>query len=314
MPNWVFNTVSKYDNELYNKYKGEEGQEIDFNKIIPEPEEIANTISGSINKEARLIKKYNKFMDSVKDKENVSKYSNPLYSDLKKDADRKAEVIGYSAIENPDKSLNEIRKEDTHVDGTYNDYTNLYGNKDFHKLNNKEFINSCDKYRNKVNDKFLNQYVNNKSEIGLIGFKNIEEYADHIDNLKEKYGTDNWYDWRNANWGTKWNAGETYYDPEMEQMQFDTAWSIPQPIFAKIAEDNPNKELDIYSEEETGWFVESETKDGKYYETASGEILYDEETDGRTETRQEYNPPVLISKEELKERYGYISQAINNFI
>ena len=50
--------------------------------------------------------------------------------------------------------------------------------------------------------------------------------------LKAKYGADNWYDWSIDNWGTKWNAirtcvelndGSLYYT-------FDTAWDCPREI------------------------------------------------------------------------------------
>ncbi len=45
-----------------------------------------------------------------------------------------------------------------------------------------------------------------------------------------KYGFDNWYDWRIANWDTKWNSYDV--DVELDEMDrlyvsFLTAWSLP---------------------------------------------------------------------------------------
>lgn len=64
----------------------------------------------------------------------------------------------------------------------------------------------------------------------------------------------------------------------MQSMKFDTAWSVPEPILAKIAQDNPDKSIEVYSEEETGWFNEYELKNGTMAMTQSGQIYYDEET------------------------------------
>jgi hypothetical protein len=50
--------------------------------------------------------------------------------------------------------------------------------------------------------------------------------------LMNKYGADNWYDWSIMNWGTKWNA----IDTEVEQRdgtliyRFNTAWDAPRRI------------------------------------------------------------------------------------
>lgn len=50
---------------------------------------------------------------------------------------------------------------------------------------------------------------------------------------------DNWYDWNVAHWGTKWNA---YCQSVVEQdndeitLQFDTAWSPPEPVIARLKE------------------------------------------------------------------------------
>jgi len=52
-----------------------------------------------------------------------------------------------------------------------------------------------------------------------------------------KYGAPTWYEWCVGNWGTKWNA----YDFEesgnaKDTIKFDTAWSAPHPVIAKLAE------------------------------------------------------------------------------
>jgi hypothetical protein len=47
----------------------------------------------------------------------------------------------------------------------------------------------------------------------------------------------NWYSWNVNNWGTKWNA---YSQELLEQdnytlkIQFDTAWSPPEPVIARL--------------------------------------------------------------------------------
>lgn len=64
---------------------------------------------------------------------------------------------------------------------------------------------------------------------------------------REKYGTNNWYDWSIENWGTKWNVShiephvdvkvsndfDPYdywkFDEQKATLTFDTAWSPPLP-------------------------------------------------------------------------------------
>jgi len=49
----------------------------------------------------------------------------------------------------------------------------------------------------------------------------------------DTYGYTNWYDYCVAEWGTKWEATETTYDLDDNQvtMYFDTAWSPPMGIY-----------------------------------------------------------------------------------
>lgn len=51
--------------------------------------------------------------------------------------------------------------------------------------------------------------------------------------LIDKYGADNWYDWRVKNWGTKWNASGTFVI-DKNTVEFDTAWCSPEPLIAMI--------------------------------------------------------------------------------
>ena len=63
--------------------------------------------------------------------------------------------------------------------------------------------------------------------------------------LADTYGYRDWYDWRCANWGTKWNAGdcEIYTNGTV---RFNTAWAPPVPVIKKIFEDNPKTRIEFY--------------------------------------------------------------------
>ena len=70
-------------------------------------------------------------------------------------------------------------------------------------------------------------------ELGKTAYENIE-----------KYGCATWYEWRNANWDTKWNAYEVDYKGRHDEKDFSTvvvefltAWAPPSPIYENIAEE-----------------------------------------------------------------------------
>lgn len=72
--------------------------------------------------------------------------------------------------------------------------------------------------------------------------------------LRQLYGYDNWYDWKNAKWGTKWGAYEfEMYDTN--SFRFQTAWSTPDPVFEKWAEMYPNLTFIFKVCEEGGFFA-----------------------------------------------------------
>lgn len=299
MPNWVFNNIGNYPKELHEKYKGED-TDIDFNKIIPMPEELQHTIAGSISESAKEIVDYRDYYAKLKEecstlehKEEVLQhqlkydFNNPLKNTVRNIAENTARSIGYLSIENPDKTLNTLLEDDNnkYQKGQYDQYTSIFGNNSYDHCTNFEHV--YDNYINAENKHFEESKNSKWNEGALDKYSDIEDYGRTLKQLKQKYGSDNWYDWSNKNWNTKWNSSNTEYDPETQQIKFDTPWSIPYPIIAKIAEDNPEVKLDGYSEEETGWFDEYKTEDGKLEITAHGELHWDDDGNETTETRQE---------------------------
>tara|TARA_Y100000310_G_scaffold335333_1_gene417052 strand:+ start:10606 stop:11130 length:525 start_codon:yes stop_codon:yes gene_type:complete len=69
--------------------------------------------------------------------------------------------------------------------------------------------------------------------------------------LRNKYGSDNWYDWCNDNWTCKWDACDVYLDvdePDYLQYRFDTAWGPPENIYHVLKLQHP----DVY----ISWFYD----------------------------------------------------------
>tara|TARA_R100000479_G_C6390406_1_gene204850 strand:- start:255 stop:863 length:609 start_codon:yes stop_codon:yes gene_type:complete len=70
-------------------------------------------------------------------------------------------------------------------------------------------------------------------------------------NLIDKYGFDNWYDWRWHNWGTKWNAADAYWEENI--CVFDTAWATPEAIIIELSKMFPKVEITVqYADEDIG--------------------------------------------------------------
>lgn len=77
----------------------------------------------------------------------------------------------------------------------------------------------------------------------------------------QEYGTDNWYDWKIKNWGTKWGVdADCDYTETSMSARFDTAWSPPEPIYYALVDKFPD--LDIkwhYNEPGMGFSGDFET-------------------------------------------------------
>lgn len=85
-------------------------------------------------------------------------------------------------------------------------------------------------------------------ELGKAAFKNILQY-----------GFADWYNWRVANWGTKWNAyGYDEHDDysNKDTLEFLTAWSAPHPVISKLSEMFPEVEINHkWADEDMGYNV-----------------------------------------------------------
>ena len=108
---------------------------------------------------------------------------------------------------------------------------------------------------------------NDEIGLGSIDFNKVIPTPDNIyqGNLgKEefaKYGKNNWLDWNTANWGTKWNSYgyDAEYTPKEfdgEHIEFQTAWSYPDPIIAALAKQYPNLSFEVkWADEDFGYNV-----------------------------------------------------------
>ena len=90
---------------------------------------------------------------------------------------------------------------------------------------------------------------NDEYGLGTIDFEKIIPMPDSIyrgDLGKaemEKYGKNNWYDWRVGHWGTKWPAygfDETVDYSQNNTIEFQTAWAAPHPVIEQLAKMYPD--------------------------------------------------------------------------
>ena len=128
-----------------------------------------------------------------------------------------------------------------------------------------------------LEDKNFNYTADKLYELGEI----------YVNNFRQ-YGALTWYDWSNRNWGVKWNACDTVFDDKNSTVHFDSPWTYPYPVLDKLAEENKSYNVDVYSEEETGWWVSQRIMDGKHYDPVDdGELEWDDENDTYKESTGE---------------------------
>lgn len=88
------------------------------------------------------------------------------------------------------------------------------------------------------------------NEVKGFGAGETDPQSDRGQELIKKYGATNWYDWRIANWGVKWNLGSdtdawTHDQREFAYINFDTAWAPPFELIARASEKYPGIEFKL---------------------------------------------------------------------
>jgi hypothetical protein len=71
------------------------------------------------------------------------------------------------------------------------------------------------------------------------------------DDMIEKYGSADWYDWALSNWGTKWDISDDsiYIDEETKdeiKIYFDTAWGPPIRVYEVLEQRGNDVEATYY--------------------------------------------------------------------
>lgn len=84
----------------------------------------------------------------------------------------------------------------------------------------------------------------------------------------------NWYNFNNREWGTKWDACGADLERLDGQLSyaFETAWACPTPVFIAMVEQFPKLEFEFWWEEEQGFGGEAIGSEGFFSETDSWDI------------------------------------------
>lgn len=149
--------------------------------------------------------------------------------------------------------------------------------------------NSCIGYLSiKCPDNVFEQIKNYvQSENSIFDFNKIIPMPDYIyrepvgDEERKRYGENNWYDWSQKNWGTKWDAMEASLDDTTYSLE--TAWSPCSPVIAAFAKRFPEATMRYsYSESGFGFCGVEEYQNGILTYSLDGdyqEYFCDEEDD-----------------------------------
>ena len=73
--------------------------------------------------------------------------------------------------------------------------------------------------------------------------------------LIKKYGYGNWYSWRCANWGVKWDASEsTFYEEDgYIEIEYETPWGPPVEFWKKFTKQFPEISVEgVFADEFIG--------------------------------------------------------------
>ena len=94
-------------------------------------------------------------------------------------------------------------------------------------------LNTADEIRKLAAD---NNWPEDVTKWHLVNALSPEDAA-VLDGYKMRFGSDNWYDWCNIHWGTKWDAQNANINPYTSgiTITFDTAWGPPVGVIHALA-------------------------------------------------------------------------------
>lgn len=213
MPNWVINKV---------KFKSIGGEIID--KII------------SINEQEEEYVDFNKIIPMPKTL-NITSGGNDRgamqYALLKMDTSQLKQTI------------EKLKGTSTSFYGNY--FEKIYSCK---KYTLEELEKVAKEFEEKLNSGKQDRF--NEVDYKELGVNNLEDLGNvYINNILQ-YGADSWYDWCCENWGTKWNASDTYIIDDNE-IEFSTAWSCPVNIFKELSKQFSGVEIVVdFADEDIG--------------------------------------------------------------
>jgi Ferredoxin-like domain in Api92-like protein len=119
----------------------------------------------------------------------------------------------------------------------------------------------------------------NDPDTGSYGGENAEEKNALRARLKAEFGYEGWYDWCNANWGTKWDVSGLDSNYEVKDVgdgqslmtaRFDSAWTPPIPIYEVLVDEGLQVKA-YYCEPGCGFCGRFEDGNDDYFEMNSRE-------------------------------------------
>ena len=142
--------------------------------------------------------------------------------------------------------------------------------KELKKKENKSLLNQvCDIY----NIEDIDEEPKMHDVIGIMNPTFIRVVGGYYNIMR--YGYKDWYDWSIENWGTKWNACDCFDNGDY--IEFETAWSLPHPVYAKLAEITPIRV--VYADEDLG----SNCGLVDFYKDKDGDICFNQLMEESTE-------------------------------
>ena len=132
----------------------------------------------------------------------------------------------------------------------YNKVTISVGDADGQNL--KVLVDSLKSEENQTDFDF-NAILPMPPELDNVSWSEAEEMNDIIRaRYKKEHGSDNWYDWRVNNWGTKWNSYSCFLEEQDDDYvvyTFDTAWGPPTGVIEALREQCPDFSISAFFDE-----------------------------------------------------------------